>query len=142
MAGIRQLLRLPLVIGEEITFSASDSPWSISFDVNGQFIASGSLQGTLTLWSVSTGQEVFQFNAHTRLSIIHSITFSPNGLFFATGSGDKTVKLWNTTTKDLISTFTGHSDPVYSLAFSPNSSVLASGSVDKTIRLRDMNQFI
>ena len=126
---------------EEITFSASDSPWSVSFDVNGQFIVSGSLQGTLTVWSVSTGQEVFQFDAHTRLSIIHSITFSPNGLFFATASADKTVKLWNTTTKDLISTFTGHSDPVYSLAFSPDSSVLASGSVDKTIRLWDMNQF-
>lgn len=128
--------------GEEITFTTSDSPWSISFDANGKCIASGSVQGTFTLWSVSTGQEIFHFDAHTRLSIIHAITFSPNGLFFATGSNDKTVKLWNTITKELVSTFTGHSGPVYSLAFSPDGSVLASGSVDKTIRLWDMNQFI
>lgn len=120
---------------DEITFPASDSPWSVSFDANGQFIASGSLQGTLTLWNVTTGQEVSHFSAHTRLSTVHSITFSPNGQFFATGSSDKTVKLWNTTTRDLVSTFTGHSEPVYSFAFSPDGAVLASGSIDKTIRL-------
>lgn len=121
--------------GDEITFTASDSPWSVSFDANGQFIVSGNLQGTLTLWSLSTGQEVSHFSAHTRLSTVNSITFSPNGRFFATGSSDKTVKLWNTTTRDLISTFTGHSEPVNCLAFSPDGAVLASGGVDKTVRL-------
>ena len=118
---------------DEISFAASSAPRAVSFNANGQTLATGGLKGAFSLWALKIEEEVIKDTLHSEE--IRAIAFSSNGHFFATGSYDKTIKLWNAITGDLINTFTGHSDAVYSLAFCPDSSILASGSADKTIRL-------
>ncbi|MGA7937463.1 MAG: hypothetical protein WCA35_28185 [Kovacikia sp.] len=65
----------------------------IAFSPNGQFLASGSSDGSVKLWLVNTGECLQTFEAHS--SLVLAITFSPDGRTLTTGGGDGTIKLWN-----------------------------------------------
>lgn len=115
---------------------ASGPVWSVAVSPDGSTIASGSTDGTIQLWHVSTN------NVRVPLRILsgHSdpvwtLAISPNGQFLASGSADKTIKLWDLKTGELLGTLKGHKAGVFSVAFSPDSQSLASGSFDKSIKV-------
>jgi WD40 repeat protein len=73
-----------------------DYSWSvesIAFSPNGKFLASGSSDKTVKLWSVESQKQVTRLQGHS--SLVKSVAFSPDGKLLASGSADKTVKLWN-----------------------------------------------
>ncbi len=115
---------------------ASGPVWSVAVSPDGSTIASGSTDGTIQLWHVSTN------NVRVPLRILsgHSdpvwtLAVSPNGNLLASGSADKTIKLWDLRTGELLGTLKGHKAGVFSVAFSPDSQSLASGSFDKSIKV-------
>jgi len=110
---------------------------SVVFSPDGKRFASGSVDRTIKLWDITTGQELKTFRGHTRA--VNSVAFSPDGKTLASGSDDKTIKLWDITTGQELKTFKGHTRAVISAAFSPDGKTLASGSDDKTIKLWDRN---
>jgi WD40 repeat protein len=71
----------------------SDSVTSVAFSVDGKYLASGSDDNTVRLWSVEVQKEVAVLQRHT--ASVSSIAFSPNGKYLASGSLDKTIILWN-----------------------------------------------
>ncbi len=70
---------------------------SVSFSPDGKFLASGSDDKTVKLWSVESQKEVTTLQGHS--SEVTSVAFSPDGKYLASGSKDKTVKLWSIQSK-------------------------------------------
>ena len=66
---------------------------SVSFSPDGKFIASGSWDGMVCLWDVSSGKEIRRMEGHT--GWVESVSFSPDGKFIASGSSDGMVRLWD-----------------------------------------------
>ena len=110
----------------------TDGVNSVSFSPDGGTLASGSWDGTVKLWDVTTQQNI----ATLRLEG-YSTAFSSDGTILASGSWDGTVKLWDITTQQNIATLEGHGDLVTSVAFSPDGRTLASGW-DSTVKLSDV----
>ena len=70
----------------------SDSVTSVSFSPDGQWIASGSEDKTVKVWSVESGECVTTLQGH--LADVTSVSFSPDGQWIASGSDDKTCLLY------------------------------------------------
>lgn len=75
---------------------------------NGKMVASGSLDGTVRLWT-EFGELVRVLKGH--IGTIWSIAFSPDGAVL-TGSGDGTARLWSSA-GDQIRVLEGHTGMVF-----------------------------
>ena len=65
---------------------------SVSFSPDGATLASGSVDDTVRLWAVATGEPLATLEGHT--SWVLSVSFSPDGATLASGSVDGTIRLW------------------------------------------------
>jgi WD40 repeat protein len=110
----------------DLVFSATLSP-------DNQWLASGSSDKTVRLWSLSDPTKTHTLTGHT--NSVFSVTFSPDNQWLASGSSDNTVRLWSLSDPTKTHTLTGHTSYVLSVTFSPDNQWLASGSYDKTVRL-------
>lgn len=107
--------------------------YSLAYDPEGKFFASGHHNGSIFLWNASLGLIIKSIEGHSER--VFTIAISPDGKTIASGSADNTVRLWDAYSGKLIETLKGHKGRVFALAYSPNGEVIASGSDDKTIRL-------
>ena len=69
-----------------------DAVVSAAFSPDGRFAITGTMDNTLQLWDVKSGQRLRVFEGHT--SEIKSVAFSPNGRFALSASADSTAILW------------------------------------------------
>ncbi len=130
--------------------SKSKHPYSLDVSPDGETIAVGNSDGTITLLSTKAKKSTDTLFGHglapsdiTEPGSILSLAFSPNGKTLASGSRDTTIRLWNTKTTHHKVTLTGHSGRVTTIAFSLDGKTIASGatythwSSDSTIRVWD-----
>ena len=99
---------------------------SVSYSPDGQTLASGSLNNTIRMWDVSTGQQKALLEGHTEN--VKSVSFSPDGETLASGSSDETIRMWDVSTGQQKAVLEGHTDFVHSVSYSPDGQTLASGS--------------
>ncbi len=107
---------------------------AVTFNSEGNILASGSDDTTVRLWDVPTDRVLFILRGHTHP--VKAVMFHPHhSHILATAGSDRTIKFWDIRTNEEILTLTGHSHHVNALVFSPDGKILASGSADKTIKL-------
>ena len=99
---------------------------SVAFSHNGQFIVSGSQDGTVRIWNAATCDTRYMLTGHA--SDVASVAISMDDQFVASGSYDRTVRIWNTATGEHLCELRGHAGEVMSVAVSPDCQHIASGS--------------
>ena len=108
---------------------------SLDFSRDGTLLASGSIDGTVILWSTATWNPVRRLDnpdKDTRTSSgrpghVEDVAFSPDGKTLAMASGEENVHLWDVATGKCLETLKGHSSAVKAVAFSPDGRTLGVG---------------
>lgn len=127
---------------EQSSVIRAHSSWvrSVTFNPNGQLLASASDDQLIKLWDVSNGKldekPLKTLKGHKYR--VRSVCFSTDGKNLASSSLDKTINLWDVKTGELIRTFTGHKDWVWIAVFNHDSSRLVSTSQDKELKVWDV----
>jgi len=103
--------------------------------INENTIASGSLDRTLQIWSISTG---FMQRKINLVDWVVSFKLLSNGYYLAAGTWYN-INIYNINTGGLIFTLIGHQNYINDLVLI-NSVTLASASMDKTIRIWDLTK--
>ncbi len=107
---------------------------SIAFSRDGRMIASGSVDGPITLWDRRTGA-LTTFTGHT--DIVWSVVFSPDGKTLASDSRDGTIRLWDAITGEQKWTLTKDPKSASMLSFTPDGGTIVSVSWAEKISLWD-----
>lgn len=108
----------------------------LAFSRDGQFLATGSTDGSIQLWDAINWQQTQTRKEHK--GAVTSIAFAPTGKMLVTGGEDGSVKLWDPQELHAAITFKAHSDTVQSIAFSPLGDQLITGSKDGLVKLWDV----
>lgn len=111
---------------------------SLAVSSNSLIVASGSLDDTIKLWNINTGELFNTLFGH--LNAVNSVAFTPDGKLLGSCSDDGTIKLWNPSKGILVATLKGHLRDINSVAISQNGTLLASGSEDRTVKLWDLTK--
>jgi len=102
---------------------------------DGNLLAVGHQDGTLTLLDAQSGKEIGIYALNR--SVIRSIQFSHDSKHLATASNDETGVIFDTASKTISHRLVGHTSRVYTARFSPDDSKVLTVSFDGTVRTWD-----
>jgi hypothetical protein len=108
---------------------------SVAFSPDGRRLASASMDRTVKVWDMASGQELRTLKGHTRS--VSSVAFSPDGGRLASACQDGTVEVWDAASGQELRTLKGHTASVACVAFSPDGTLLACGLRDGMIAIYD-----
>jgi len=110
------------------------TPAGLSFSPDGTLVATCTLENSVTIWDLKSGQPLTPIlYGHTES--VSSLDFSRDGKILASGSNDGEIRLWDVETHEPIGTLIGQQKAIKSIAFSPKAGTLASAGEDGSIIL-------
>jgi WD40 repeat protein len=105
---------------------------AVAFSADGQYLASGTLDGVVKIWSVPLGQQLRVLPGQT--FFIAALAFSPDGKRLVSSSVDQTTRVWETTTGKQLLALDGF--PAMDIDFTRDGNNLI-GVVENTARIWD-----
>lgn len=115
----------------------SDAVNSVAISSKENIIASSSVDKTIKLWNLSTGELLHTFTGHS--SAVIAVAFSPDGKTLASASNhelfDGSIKLWDVANKKFKQSLGNALVALRTscLAFSPDEQTLANGHIGSTV---------
>lgn len=117
----------------------SDRVWDVTFHPTMPLLASGSDDGTIVIWDLTSQRPIRTINNSTTGASIYTVAFSHDGKLLAAGDGDGAIWLRDTTRwLPVGQPLRGHAYNVHSLAFSADDKLLVSGGADKRVIVWNM----
>ena len=114
----------------------SDRITSLALSAQEQFVATGSIDGTLRVSRLTSGEKVFEIKQEAN---VHTVAFHPaDENLFLSISGNS-VTLWNLAQQTTLFQI-AHNAEVKSASFSPKGDGILSSSSDGTLRLTDLSK--
>ena len=113
-------------------FALDSEPFSLAVSPNGSRIASGDVDGRVTLWDVESEDQVWLYDK--RDNVIKDLRFSPDGTKLAIAEGSGRVTLLDTETGESLWSEKGHGNDANSVAFHPSGKYFVSVGPDRTIK--------
>jgi len=113
----------------------SDGVRALAFSPCGKFLASGSEDNTIKLWSMPDGVNIKSVEAHD--GNVNSVICSPDCATLFSGSWDKTIKLWNISDGRLERVINAHDSSINCVLTAAEGSLIISASDDTTIKIWD-----
>jgi eukaryotic-like serine/threonine-protein kinase len=110
--------------------------------VLGTHHSDGAQSNSISLWEISTGQQVRKLPAIT--GAVQALDISADGKLVVSAHGqwwgeyqerDQSIRIWDLEKGEVLHTLTGHADQVTSVEFSGDGRTVISGSRDGTVRL-------
>jgi WD40 repeat protein len=111
----------------------SDLVDCVAFSPESATAATGSLDGTVRLWSVPDGKQQRVLSA-TGMGPVRTIAFSHDGKLLGAAGDDRVIRVFDLKTSRVVARMDGSPDAVLSIAFSPHASILASAGLDQAVR--------
>jgi WD40 repeat protein/serine/threonine protein kinase len=110
---------------------------SVAFSHDGRLLASGSQDGTVTIWDAITWRSIQSWVAHQNHHV-RSVHFSPDSQCLATAGWDGTARVWDVRTGRALFTLQGRSNRHFNrVVFSSDGRLLASDGADHDVELWD-----
>jgi WD40 repeat protein/serine/threonine protein kinase len=109
-----------------------------AYSPDGRHLATGAMDGTVTIRDSRTGQIVHELEHPTVIlggALLRGMVYSPDGRYLAAARHDGKVRVWDPTSGQLLHTLEAHVGPAWQVAFSPDSQTMASGGADRSVRL-------
>ena len=110
---------------------------ALQLSSDGSILATGTLDGTISLWETERGERYASFRDHRRE--VESFYFIEDNLKLISTSTDRTIRVWNVATGDSLK-LTGHTSPIITSQISENGNLLATASLDHTIMLWNLKK--
>ncbi|KAH6888553.1 hypothetical protein B0T10DRAFT_573325 [Thelonectria olida] len=105
---------------------------SVAFSPNDERLASGSIDETVKIWDVASGQ--CTQSLHIGIPVA-TVAFSVDGQLLAVGERNGEIGLREPTSGSCVKRLSGHEGDLEAVVFSPDGSFLASASSDRTIKI-------
>ncbi|KXH38299.1 hypothetical protein CSAL01_00175 [Colletotrichum salicis] len=120
--------------------------WTVAYSPNGQWLVSGSRDGTVKLWNANSGNclhtigghgeeysDYSDYYARRAPAGVRSVSFSADGLSFVSGSWNGVVKVWSTVTGECLRVLEVHSSEALAMEISSDCRVIAFACSDSII---------
>lgn len=107
---------------------------AVDISPDGTLAVTGSIDGTIILWDIVTGQMIRTYDRHE--DWVNTVAFHPSGEFFASGSDDGFIYFWDVNSDEILFKW---QDPdwIYALDFSSDGDLFAFGTDVGTIGVVD-----
>lgn len=116
----------PLPVGTLVRQLTTGTPIRVvTFSPNGQYLAAGYEDHTITIFQVTDYSQVHTLQGHT--SSVRALCFSPDSQLLVSGSDDETVRLWQVSDGRQLRIAKVPNCSIESVQFSPDGSLLAVG---------------
>ncbi|MBO9308256.1 MAG: WD40 repeat domain-containing protein [Chloroflexi bacterium] len=117
----------------------SEEVQQVAFSSDGAKLASASLDRTVGVWNVETGERLQTFGGAR--SGFCAVAFSPDNKLVAAATLDQdTIRLWEAESGRVAGILQGHRGQINALSFKADGKQLASGSSDQRVRIWDVEK--
>jgi eukaryotic-like serine/threonine-protein kinase len=107
---------------------------TISFAPDNQHLATGDINGQITLWQAAPLLSLGQLGSHS--ARIKQIAYAPpDGRWLASVGDDQKLKLWDVHARLLIAEIGTHTAPTLAVAFAPDGNRIVTGEHDRSVRV-------
>jgi len=110
---------------------------AVALFADGQRAVSASIDNTLRVWDLETGQTVTLLQGHT--GVVSAVALTPGDRRAVSASHDRTLRVWDLETGQTLAVLQGHTKWVNAVMITPDGRRVVSGSADGTLRLWDLN---